>query len=141
MIKLLVIGKMSIRFTSLRNLALLETVFSGGLTAADSLFNGKVLIGDPNSKDCNAACKSKKFAFGQTIGTGPFCASSCTDCPKGSKCLDNWAEGGLCVFGHKVCCCLKAKKVTRKLDIYNELLGRDSFDSRNNEDSNDESDE
>ncbi|UJR30328.1 hypothetical protein I4U23_017865 [Adineta vaga] len=82
-----------------------------------------------DGKDCNSAC------------AGPICASTCKNCPAGSTCIGNWDEGAWCMVGHKVCCCLKAKKVTRKLDIYNELLGRDSFNSRNNEDSNDQSDE
>merc|ERR1712093_826618 len=65
-----------------------------------------------SAPSCNSVCQSSGGAFGQIIGTAPFCGASCDgDCPQprkfcftSSKDADLVDYGAGCATGDKVCC-------------------------------------
>merc|ERR550537_290163 len=67
-----------------------------------------------SAPSCNSVCQSSGGAFGQIIGTAPFCDASCDgDCPSPRKfCFTSSKDAGLvdygagCATGDKVCCCM-----------------------------------
>eukprot|EP00929_Paragymnodinium_shiwhaense_P116916 TRINITY_DN8695_c0_g1_i1.p1 TRINITY_DN8695_c0_g1~~TRINITY_DN8695_c0_g1_i1.p1 ORF type:complete len:315 (-),score=67.85 TRINITY_DN8695_c0_g1_i1:198-1142(-) len=71
----------------------------------------------PGTTSCDDWCQDGDFGHGVTIGTAPFCGSSCASDCAGSICSASNSffsdHGAGCATGDKVCCCAKSDKYPR----------------------------